>query len=171
MDRAEERAGLEDVGEQALMRGLATAFPFVRLGLSRSSIGRRSDDRPHSSVGNSPCRGPTLTAARLMSNVSDHIKPPVVGAVSCVVQAPFRVLFKGRLPSRFLCSTWEPVSSSRPALLPGRRAQLPSRLAVGERRQRCPLSPGHALTVASTASGYGRSGRFRALLREPGPRD
>src|SRR5262245_35371691 len=85
--------------------------------------------------------------------------------------APFRVLFKGRLPSRFLCSTWEPVSSSRPALLPGRRAQLPSRLAVGERRQRCPLSPGHALTVASTASGYGRLGRFCALLRESGPRD
>ena len=26
MDRAEERAGLEDVGEQALMRGLATHF-------------------------------------------------------------------------------------------------------------------------------------------------
>src|SRR5215510_3461722 len=87
------------------------------------------------------------------------------------LSAPFRVLFKGRLPSRFLCSTWEPVSSSRPALLPGRRAQLPSRLAVGERRQRCPLSPGHALTVASTASGYGRLGRFRALLRESGPRD
>ena len=29
MDRAEERAGPEDVGEQALMRGLDTAFPFL----------------------------------------------------------------------------------------------------------------------------------------------
>jgi hypothetical protein len=28
MDRAEERTGPEDVGEQALMRGLDTAFPF-----------------------------------------------------------------------------------------------------------------------------------------------
>ena len=28
MDRAEEKAGPEDVGEQALMRGLDTAFPF-----------------------------------------------------------------------------------------------------------------------------------------------
>ena len=28
MDRAGERAGPEDVGEQALMRGLDTAFPF-----------------------------------------------------------------------------------------------------------------------------------------------
>ena len=28
MDRAEERAGPEDVGEQALIRGLDTAFPF-----------------------------------------------------------------------------------------------------------------------------------------------
>jgi hypothetical protein len=34
MDRAEEKAGPEDVGEQALMRGLDTAFPFFRLGLS-----------------------------------------------------------------------------------------------------------------------------------------
>jgi hypothetical protein len=37
MDCAEERAGHEDVGEQALMRGLDTAFPFVRLGLSLSN--------------------------------------------------------------------------------------------------------------------------------------
>jgi hypothetical protein len=42
MDRAEERAGREDVGEQALMRGLDTAFPFFRLGLSLSNVGRRS---------------------------------------------------------------------------------------------------------------------------------
>jgi hypothetical protein len=34
MDRAEEKAGSKDVGEQALMRGLDTAFPFFRLGLS-----------------------------------------------------------------------------------------------------------------------------------------
>ena len=47
MDRAEEKAGPEDVGEQALMRGLDTAFPFFLLGLSWSSVGRRSDDRPH----------------------------------------------------------------------------------------------------------------------------
>jgi hypothetical protein len=40
MDRAEEKAGPEDVGEQALMRGVDTAFPFFRLGLSWSSVGR-----------------------------------------------------------------------------------------------------------------------------------
>jgi hypothetical protein len=40
MDRAEEKAGPEDVGEQALMRGLDTAFPFFRPGLSWSSVGR-----------------------------------------------------------------------------------------------------------------------------------
>ena len=34
MYRAEEKAGSKDVGEQALMRGLDTAFPFFRLGLS-----------------------------------------------------------------------------------------------------------------------------------------
>jgi hypothetical protein len=66
MDRAEERAGPEDVGDQALIRGLDTALPFVRPGLSLSGIGRRSCDRPHSNLGNSPCRGPALTSARLM---------------------------------------------------------------------------------------------------------
>jgi hypothetical protein len=39
MDRAEEKAGPEDVGEQALMRGLDTAFPFFRLGLSGLASG------------------------------------------------------------------------------------------------------------------------------------
>jgi hypothetical protein len=34
MDRAEAKAEPKDVGEQALMRGLDTAFPFFRLGLS-----------------------------------------------------------------------------------------------------------------------------------------
>src|SRR5258707_14618798 len=67
MDRAEERAGPEDVGDQALMRGLDTALPFVRPGLSLSEIGRRSCDRPRSKLGSSPCRGPALAAARLMS--------------------------------------------------------------------------------------------------------
>ena len=66
MDRAEERAGPEDVGEQALMRVLDTAFPFFRLGLSRSEIGRRSDDRPHRFPREFPCRGPALAAARLI---------------------------------------------------------------------------------------------------------
>src|SRR5262252_9985600 len=66
MDRAEERTGPEDVGQQALMRGLDTAFPFFRLGLSRSEIGRRSDDRPHRFPREFPCRGPALTPARLI---------------------------------------------------------------------------------------------------------
>jgi hypothetical protein len=67
MDRAEEKAGSEDVGEQALMRGLDTAFPFFRLGLSWSSVGRRLDDRPHNGFQEFPCRGPAFTSARLMS--------------------------------------------------------------------------------------------------------
>ena len=66
MDRAEERAGPEDVGDQTLIRGLDTAFPFVRPGLSLSKRGRRSCDRPHSAEREFPCRGPALAAARLM---------------------------------------------------------------------------------------------------------
>src|SRR5262245_19162226 len=53
MDRAEEKAGPEDVGEQTLMRGLDTAFPFFVWGRHRSRDGHRSDDRPHRLVGNS----------------------------------------------------------------------------------------------------------------------
>src|SRR6516165_749173 len=67
MDRAEQKAGPKDVGEQALMRGLDTAFPFFLLGLSWSSVGRRSDDRPHNGFQEFPCRGLAFTPARLMS--------------------------------------------------------------------------------------------------------
>ena len=60
MDRAEEKAGPEDVGEQALMRGLDTAFPFVRLGLilvaMEGAVGRTSAS--HDSSGPQP--PPTL---------------------------------------------------------------------------------------------------------------
>lgn len=39
--RAWVEAELKDVGDQALMRGLATAFPIVRPGLFLSYCGRR----------------------------------------------------------------------------------------------------------------------------------
>jgi len=42
MYRAVAEARPEDVGDQALMRGLDTACPFVRPGLPRSRCGRRS---------------------------------------------------------------------------------------------------------------------------------
>jgi hypothetical protein len=44
---------LKDVGDQALMRGLATAFPSVRPGLSLSYCGRRLG-RPQTVDGGSP---------------------------------------------------------------------------------------------------------------------
>ena len=81
MVRAEEKAGPEDVGEQALMRGLDTAFPFFRLGLSWSSVGRRSDDRPHNGFQEFPCRGSAFTPARLMSATILLILVAMEGAV------------------------------------------------------------------------------------------
>lgn len=42
-DRAWVEAELKDVGDQALMRGLATAFPIMRPGLFLSYCGRRSE--------------------------------------------------------------------------------------------------------------------------------
>jgi len=41
-DRVWVEAELEDFGDQALMRGLATAFPIVRPGLFLSYCGRRT---------------------------------------------------------------------------------------------------------------------------------
>jgi hypothetical protein len=81
MDRAEEKAGPEDVGDQALMRGLDTAFPFFRLGLSWSSVGRRSDDRPHNGFQEFPCRGSAFTPAQLMSATIPLILVAIEGAV------------------------------------------------------------------------------------------
>src|ERR1700692_2877087 len=81
MVRAEEKAGPEDVVEQALMRGLDTAFPFFRLGLSWSSVGRRSDDRPHNGFQEFPCRGSAFNPARLMSATILLILVAMEGAV------------------------------------------------------------------------------------------
>jgi hypothetical protein len=75
MDRAEERAGPEDVGDQALMRGLVTAFPFVRPGLSLSEVGRRSFDRPRRLLGSSPAGGPP-------SLLHDYVLPVILLVVA-----------------------------------------------------------------------------------------
>lgn len=53
-DRVWVEAELKDVGDQALMRGLATAFPIVRPGLFRSYCGRRSNAGHKASDGCSP---------------------------------------------------------------------------------------------------------------------
>lgn len=61
VSRAREEARRIDVGDQALIRGLATASPIMRPGHSRSYCGRRSD-RPQSVRREFPCRclAPTL---------------------------------------------------------------------------------------------------------------
>src|SRR5258708_4113854 len=80
MDRAEERAGPEDVGDQALMRGLDTALPFVRPGLSLSRSGvdhvighagdRRGDDgRPLALPGERP-KTPAQSHLRFPGNLA-----------------------------------------------------------------------------------------------------
>ncbi len=48
------RQDLKDVGDQALMRGLDTAFPIERLGLSLSYYGRWPIAGHKASVGRSP---------------------------------------------------------------------------------------------------------------------
>src|SRR5262245_7901217 len=54
MYRAEERAGPEDVGQQALMRGLDTAFPFFVWGCPCLASGVDQMIGHIVSIGNSP---------------------------------------------------------------------------------------------------------------------
>jgi hypothetical protein len=49
---------LKDVGDQALMRGLDTAVPSVRPGLSRSYNGRRLKAGHKAAAGHSPAAVP-----------------------------------------------------------------------------------------------------------------
>jgi hypothetical protein len=61
--RAEEETELLNVGDQALMRGLVTAFPSFRPGLSLSYCGRRQS-RPQNVQREFPCRCSASTFAR-----------------------------------------------------------------------------------------------------------
>src|SRR5258706_2502885 len=67
--------------------------------------------------------------------------PPCMGSLlSSGLRA---AIFLSRFIDRFLCSTWNPVSSPRPAVLQGRRAQELSRLAVAPTLRRTVPLPGH----------------------------
>jgi hypothetical protein len=99
MYRAEERAGPEDVGEQALMRGLDTAFPFVRLGLSRSKSGRRSRiGHVESSGVPLPWSRPHCCAIDLMSSVGC---PYLTGGVRTTAPVPDTAVVTGRHPKTY----------------------------------------------------------------------
>jgi hypothetical protein len=54
---------LKDVGDQALMRGLATAFPSLRPGLTLSYSGRRPMIGHKADDGLFPCRSPASASA------------------------------------------------------------------------------------------------------------
>src|SRR5229473_1762693 len=58
----------------------------------------------------------------------------------------------------FFVRSEKPVSSSRPAAAPGRRAQELSRLAVAPTSWHAPPLPGHTLTASSTTARLVRSG-------------
>src|SRR6266849_9595670 len=58
----------------------------------------------------------------------------------------------------FFVRSEKPVSSSRPAAAPGRRAQELSRLAVAPTFRHASPLPGHTLTASSTTARLVRSG-------------
>ena len=85
------RRDLKDVGDEALMRGLATAFPRVRLGLSRSYDGRRREAGHKASDGSSPAVVPPPPVcegrfrhdqAVCASLATDHMKPTSSRAIA-----------------------------------------------------------------------------------------
>ena len=133
-------------------------------------------ERRHFPVGANPTRQPLQPEATgAVMEATKWLKPSVsVSRIgdSASVQAATRVNaeqgFRSQalisryapLPSfQFLCSTWNPVSSPRPAGLQSRRAQELSRLAVAPTLRRTPALPGHTLTASSTTARLMRSGR------------
>src|SRR2546430_17243633 len=70
----------------------------------------------------------------------------------------------GSLSVQFHCSCRATVPSSRPALVPGRRAQGPSRPAGLLGSPLAPAFPGHALTTPSTVPRSSGSGRHLTCL-------
>jgi hypothetical protein len=85
------RRDLKDVGDQALMRGLATAFPRVRPELSRSYGGRRREAGHKASDGSSPAVIPpppvrerrSLRAQVVCASLAtDHMKPTSSRAIA-----------------------------------------------------------------------------------------
>ena len=85
------RRDLKDVGDQALMRGLDTAFPIMRPGLSRSYDGRRHEAGHKASDGSSPAvvPPPPMREGRFRrvqavwaSLAIDHMKPTSSRAIA-----------------------------------------------------------------------------------------
>lgn len=107
-DRAWVEAELKDVGDQALMRGLATAFPILRPGLFLSYCGRRQVAGHKTSDGHSPTVVPpppmreVITAAAndqvgAASLATAHMKPTSSRAIAVqttVVRLPRAASFR-----------------------------------------------------------------------------
>ena len=85
------RRNLKDVGDQALMRGLGTAFPILRPGRSLSYGGRRREAGHKASDGSSPAAVPPPplrerpmppVQAVCASLATDHMKPTSSRAIA-----------------------------------------------------------------------------------------
>ena len=93
---------------------------------------------------------PPLSGASVLS--ASRLEP-LAPCMGLLLSSGFRAaIFLSCFLDRFLCSTWNPVSSSRPAVLQSRRAQELSRLAVAPTFPRALRLPGHTLTAPSTAA-------------------
>ena len=102
---------LKDVGDQALMRGLDTALPIERLGLSLSYYGRRPMAGHKASVGHSPAvvLSPPVREGEMSGQIvcatrpTDHMKPASSRAMAVqttVVRLPVAVSLRYRAVRR-----------------------------------------------------------------------
>jgi hypothetical protein len=102
-------AELKDVGDQALVRGLATAFPIVRPGLSYLTCGRRPGPATKRLTGHSlplsrllPCAGMFIAEAIRSGCVrflaTAHMKPTSSRAIAVRITV---VLLPRPLSARF----------------------------------------------------------------------
>lgn len=105
------RQDLKDVGDQALMRGLDTALPIERLGLSLSYYGRRLIAGHKASVGRSPAvvlpppvrEEDACDQAGCATRPTDHMKPASSRAIAVqttVVRLPVAVSLRYRAVRR-----------------------------------------------------------------------
>src|SRR6516164_8911763 len=145
-----------------LMCGLCLSFAHVKTtSVSRTVSGETCDRAPPWRWGSPPPQGSSLLPELCCLEPSslNRPHPPHPRCMGFLLSSDFRVAISlSCFLDQFLCSTWNSVSSSRPAVLQSRRAQELSRLAVAPTLRRAPPSPGHTLTAPSTMAPLGTVG-------------
>jgi hypothetical protein len=114
---------------------------------------------PSSATAIDPMYGPAVRRKRFSRSVGFSVLHQCIRpCMGLLLSSGFRaVIFLSCFLDRVSLFDWNPVSSSRPAVLQSRRAQELSRLAVAPTFPSALRLPGHTLTAPSTAARSMRS--------------